>query len=152
MVRPIDANALIDKLESINPVDYGAMSSYETHNGARDALSDAVRYVNDAPDISLNTLRDEIYEDAVAHGLWDADMTYPLDDLCELINDELKELAEAADDYEYKSGTMDRFCEELADMVIMSMSVAGLHGIDIDAAIKRKMEINQRRPWKHRKE
>lgn len=70
-MRPINANALIDKLESINPVDYGAMSSYETHNGARDALSDAVRYVNEAPTLSLNTIRDEIYDDAVAHGLWE---------------------------------------------------------------------------------
>ena len=60
-IRPIDANALVEKLQNINPVDYGAMSSYETHNGARDALSDAVMYVNDASTLTLNTQRDAIY-------------------------------------------------------------------------------------------
>ena len=129
-MRPIDANELCEGRVCNDPVRIAAMC---------------------ADTLSLNTLRDEIYQDAVAHGLWDADMTYPLDDCCELINDELKELAEAADDYEYKSGTMDRFCEELADMVIMSMSVAGLHGIDIDAAIRNKMTVNKNRPWKHGK-
>lgn len=40
----------------------------------------------------------------------------------------------------------------MADVIIMSMSVAGKLGIDIDAAVKRKMEINRQRPWKHGKE
>lgn len=154
-VRPIDANALVDKLEGINPVDYGAMSSYETHNGARDALSDAVRYVNDAPEISLNTLRDEIYQDAVAHGLWEdyhiglsGDL---LDDCHDLIYDEVDELDNAIEDF-YNGHGIDRFAEELADVVIMCFSVAGKLGIDIDAAIRRKMEINKGRAWKHGKE
>lgn len=163
-VRPIDADALIDKLEGINPVDYGAMSSYEAHTGARDALSDAIRYVNDAPTLSLNTLRDEIYEDAVAHGLWEEHdkeqaehaefcLEYPqyafdLDEgnrrECVLyILSECFELRDAI--------TAEEYAEELADIVIMCMSVAGKLGIDIDAEIRRKMEINRGRPWKHRK-
>ena len=101
--------------------------------------------------VNLNNLRDAIYEDAVEHGLWENDLSYPLDDCCELINDELKELAEAADDYEYKEASMNHFCEELADIVIMCLSIAGLHCIDIDAAVRRKMEINKTRPWKHGK-
>ena len=161
MVRLIDADALIDKLESINPVDYGAMSSYETHCGARDALSDAVRYVNDAPEISLNTLRDEIYQDAVAHGLWE-EAELDVNDECvrrgweweenllrsacaQKIWDEAVELDEA-----WKS--REHYSEELADVIIMSMSIAGKLGIDIDAAIRRKMEINRGRPWKHGRE
>lgn len=127
-----DALALIKRLES-----------------ERDAaLAKVPKWISEHT-LSLNTLRDEIYQDAVAHGLWKVDLSYPLDDCCELINDKLKELAEAADDYEYKSGTMDHFCEELADSVIVCMSIAGLHCIDIDAAIRRKMEINKNRPWKH---
>ena len=43
--------------------------------------------------MNLNDLRDVIYDDAVAHGLWENELSYPLDDCCELINDELKELA-----------------------------------------------------------
>lgn len=102
--------------------------------------------------VTLNDLRDEIYQDAVEHGLWDPEWTYPLDDCCELINDELRELAEAADDYECKEASIDNFCEELADVIIISLSVAGKLGIDIDAAVKRKMEINRERPYKHGKE
>lgn len=148
-VRPIDANALIEKLDNINPVDYGAMSSYETHCGARDALSDAVMHINDAPTLSLNTLRDEIYQDAVAHGLWDwAEAYQHLPDLrdssVDLIRGEVCEL-------EIECGSAERYAEELADVIIVSLSVAGKLGIDIDAAIRRKMEINKRRPWKHGK-
>lgn len=133
-IRLIDANALDDQL------------------GVSDRDIYVKDCINEMPTITLNDLRDEIYADAVAHGLWDTDLLYPLDDCCELINDELKELAEKADDYEYKKASMDGFIEELADIIIVSMSIAGLHCIDIDAAICRKMEINKNRPWKHGKE
>ena len=46
----------------------------------------------------------------------------------------------------------EEYVEELADVIIASLSVAGKLGIDIDAAVKRKMEINKARPWKHGKE
>lgn len=151
-IRPIDANALIEKLDNINPVDYGAMSSYETHNGAREALSDAVMHVNDAPTLSLNTLRDEIYQDAVEHGLWEdyyIGLSVDLLDEChDLIYDEVDELDNAIEDWANGHG-IERFNEELADVVIMCFSVAGKIGIDIDAAIRRKMEINKGRAWKH---
>lgn len=154
-IRPIDANALIEKLDNINPVDYGAMSSYETHNGAREALSDAVMHVNDAPTLSLNTLRDAIYQDAVAHGLWEdyyIGLSVDLLDEChDLIYDEVDELDNAIEDWANGHG-IERFNEELADVVIMCFSVAGKLGIDIDAAIRRKMEINKGRAWKHGKE
>ena len=44
------------------------------------------------------------------------------------------------------------YAEELADVIIASLSVAGKLGIDIDEAVRRKMEINKARPWKHGKE
>lgn len=40
----------------------------------------------------------------------------------------------------------------MADVIIASLSVSGKLGIDIDAAVRRKMEINRSRPWKHGKE
>ena len=97
--------------------------------------------------MDLNNLRDEIYEDAVAHGLWDFDAHGEhLRAECQfLIEDETDELYDAA--FESK----DRFVEELADVIIMSLSVAGKLGIDIDAAVRRKMEVNKGRPWKHGK-
>ena len=102
---------------------------------------------------SLNTLRDAIYEDAVAHGLWDDEEDYMPTDCMYFIKDEVSELDCAAIDWEDDvCNDNSAFCEELADVIIMSLSVAGYLGIDIDAAVRRKMEINKARPWKHGKE
>lgn len=100
-----------------------------------------------AASYNLNTLRDAIYQDAVAHGLWDwAEAYRHLPDLrdssVDLIRGEVCEL-------EIECGSEERYAEELADVIIVSLSVAGKLGIDIDAAIRRKMEINKSRPWKH---
>ena len=57
---------------------------------------------------------------------------------------EANELVQAVD--------ADEYAEELADVIIASLSVAGKLGIDIDAAVRRKMEINKARPWKHGEE
>lgn len=43
------------------------------------------------------------------------------------------------------------FCEELADVIIMALSAAGYLGIDIDKAVRQKMEINRGREWRHGK-
>ena len=157
-MRPIDADALLEKLDNINPVDYGAMSSYEAHNGARDALSDAVMHVNDMPTLSLNTLRDAIYEDAVAHGLCD-DMDDYIGAQVHVVVEEVKELIDAAADLsaaKYRGEDLEQyrqhFIEELADVVISSLSLAGRQGVDIEAAVRRKMEINKTRPWRHENE
>jgi NTP pyrophosphatase (non-canonical NTP hydrolase) len=151
-IRPIDGNALKE--------DFCSMPPFEIDR------HDVLEMINDQEILSLNTLRDTIYEDAVAHGLWeDYDQTlkrnaefcakytnYAFDLDAESRNEcalcvcrECVELREARDD-------ADAFTEELADVIIMSMSVAGKLGIDIDAAIRRKMEINKNRPWKHGKE
>ena len=95
----------------------------------KDLKEDALAYINELEArISLNTLRDAIYEDAVKHGLWDD-----------------------VEDY-MPADCMSAFCEVLANDIIASLSVAGKLGIDIDAAVRRKMEINKAMPWKHGKE
>lgn len=101
---------------------------------------------------SLNTLRDAIYDDAVAHGLWETDgdgeKFYPGIMRCwaaYVIRKEVFELVDASDDEE-------AYAEELADVIIASLSVAGKLSIDIDVAVRRKMEINKSRPWKHGKD
>ena len=112
--------------------------------------------------MDLNKLRDEIYDDAVAHGLWEshdytvqealkdaekdgyylsfdeANRGWAMEPIRKEVN-ELENAAEFAEDY----------AEELADVIIMSMSVEGKLGIDIDATVRRKMDINRKRPWKH---
>lgn len=106
---------------------------------------------------SLNTLRDAIYEDAVAHGLWnEKNGTYHCADII------AKEASELIKEAEHLSihihGSIDytspcsNYADELADVIISSLSIAGKLGIDIDAAVRRKMEINMARPWKHGKE
>lgn len=118
--------------------------------------------------MNLNDLRDAVYADAVAHGLWeDADkfakeLEFDEDvtpearesakkfskwyEAANLIFFESEEILTAVEEYNYENAI-----EELADTIIMCMSAAGYLGIDIDAAVKRKMEINKERPWKHGK-
>ena len=114
--------------------------------------------------ISLNTLRDAIYEDAVAHGLWES-TDYTVKECIE----EARQEGEPADQEDMMRGwameairrevnelemtlSEEEYVEELADVIIASLSVAGKLGIDIDAAVRRKMEINRARTWKHGKE
>ena len=123
----------------------------------RSLMGDALAYIEQLENhISLNTLRDAIYGDAVANGLWDKYKYYPATDCVDFIRDEVIELEYAAmnwrNGYEENSELYPEFCHELADVIIMSLSVAGKLGIDIDAAVRRKMEINKARPWKHGKE
>lgn len=119
----------------------------------------------------LNELRNEIYDDAVKHGLWDemhvwkliatnedfrksgiADaITYANSDETRknviaalFISMEIRELIFATED-------TDHFREELADVIITALSAAGYLGIDIDKAVRAKMEINRGREWRHGK-
>lgn len=96
----------------------------------------------------LNALRDEVYQDAEAHGLWEkASHVTPMEPFmrylaAQRIAEEVKEAMEAASDPEH-------FSEELADVIITALSAAGLMDIDIDKAVKDKMAINKKRPYKH---
>lgn len=152
MKRLIDGNALASLFRTRR-----AMDGNPT---AQDAFETAMWDAAQAEEITLNALRDEVYQDAVAHGLWEVEdevsnnrmllgkktgyMSALTFTCAQKIKDECHELAMAL--------TEDLFSEELADVIIMSLSVAGKLGIDIDAAIRRKMEINKSRPWKHGKE
>ena len=109
----------------------------------------------------LNELRDEIYDDAVAHGLWNETEAlrvwaycgkrskYAIDrvrreDCAMRIRDEVEELYDEAHDEIY-------YTEELADVIITALSAAGYLGIDIDKEVREKMEINRGREWRHGK-
>ena len=127
---------------------------------------EAMAYIEQLEErISLNSMRDAIYEDAEAHGLWEStDYTVK-----ECIDSAIQEGEQAdqeemmrgwametirreANELEDASADAEAYAEELADVIIASLSVAGKLGIDIDAAVRRKMEINRARPWKHGKE
>ena len=125
----------------------------------RSLMGDALAYIEQLENhISLNTLRDAIYEDAVAHGLWEK-TDGPIE--CSfLVSEEATELVNAGKEVQlarWRFGVDEteawiNYVDELADVTIASLSVAGKLGIDIDAAVRRKMEINKARPWKHGKE
>lgn len=119
----------------------------------------------------LNELRDEIYSDAVAHGLWnegylcktlrsnDVLRDSGLLQIYKIVNTEQEiRRANAAlrvflENQELLESVHeeDHFRDELADVIITALSVAGYLGIDIDKAVREKMEINRGREWRHGK-
>ena len=119
----------------------------------------------------LNELRDEIYDDAVAHGLWDEDYlrkTLRHNDILRVSGAlQIYKIANAEQETRRVHATLrvflenqellgsvleeDHFREELADVIITALSAAGYLGIDIDKAVREKMEINKKREWRHGK-
>ena len=119
----------------------------------------------------LNELRDEIYSDAVAHGLWDGDYLLKtlvnsdvvrdsgLLQIYKIVNTE-RELGRVhatlrvfVENQELLGSVLeeDHFREELADVIITALSASGYLVIDIDKAVREKMEINRGREWRHGK-
>lgn len=134
--------------------------------GITTMMKDALAYIEQLEErIDLNALRDAIYQDAVAHGLWES-----TDYTARVITDDLERHAEPIDadtlmrelavdviwmevnELDHACEDEEEYTEELADVIIAALSVAGKLGIDIDAAVRSKMEINKGRPWKHGKE
>ena len=136
-IRPIDANALYD--DAIDKLREGEVLY-------RFSTSD----IDNAPTLSLNTLRDEIYADAVAHGLFEdfdkiTDPVRKRRALAMRIMEEAAEMYAAAEDPEH-------YAEEAADVTIMTGDVCGYLGMDWNGAVVSKMAANKKRPWKHGKE
>ena len=124
-------------------------------------------------DALLNELRDEIYKDAVAHGLWDEDYLLKtlvnsdvvrdsgLLQIYKIVNTEQEvrrvhaTLRVFMENQELLKSVLDEeedyFREELADVIITALSAAGYPGIDIDKAVREKMVINRGREWRHGK-
>ena len=121
----------------------------------------------------LNEVRDEIYSDAAAHGLWDEDYLLKtlvnsdvvrdsgLLQIYKIVNTEQEirrvhaTLRVFVENQELLESVLeeeeDHFREELADVIITALSAAGYLGIDIDKAVRAKMEINRGREWRHGK-
>lgn len=165
-MKTIDGDLLERTMMEMGSSEVGLDADYQPEicDGCVMAFMDLIHKANT---LTLNTLRDAIYQDAVVHGLWeDADKAadelaaeFPEDirpgeklmflrmEAARSVFFESDELLTAAEDNDAAG-----FVEELADVVIMCFSTAGKLGIDIDAAIRRKMKINKERPWKHGKE
>lgn len=139
---------------------------FSIHTCSSFLKKDALKYINELEArTSLNTLRDAIYEDAVAHGLWES-TDYTVKECIEAARQEgkpadqgemmrgwaMETIRREVNELEDASADAEAYADELADVIIASLSVAGKLRIDIDAAVRHKMEINRVRPWKHGKE
>jgi len=99
---------------------------------------------------SLNGLRDLCFRIAVSKGWHDKHdkndpQTFPT--LLCLVHSEVSEALEA-----YRAGFAPHTMEvpsELADIIIRVMDICGLYGIDIDKAVKEKLQFNESRPYRH---
>ena len=127
--------------------------------------------MNDLND--LNELRDEIYDDAVKHGLWNEDYLLKTLVNSDVVRDsgllQIYKIVNTEQEMRRVNATLrvflenqelletvleeeeDHFTEELADVIITALSAAGYLGIDIDKAVRKKMEINRGREWRHGK-
>jgi NTP pyrophosphatase (non-canonical NTP hydrolase) len=99
---------------------------------------------------SLNGLRDLCFRNAVSKGWHDRHdkndpQTFPT--LLCLVHSEVSEALEA-----YRAGFAPHTIEvpsELADIIIRVMDLCGLYGIDIDKAVKKKLQYNESRSYRH---
>lgn len=140
-IRPIDANALKTKAHITR--------TRVLDNLSIEAANVSVDEIERSPTLSLNTLRDAIYKDAVAHGLFEEfdkikDPVRKRRKLAMRIMEEAAEMYAAADDPEH-------YAEEAADVTIMTGDVCGYLGMDWNGAVMGKIAFNKSRPWKHGK-
>lgn len=141
----------------IRPIDANVLKKHRREYMEDDARGHYMRYcaipleeIDKAPTLSLNTLRDEIYADAVEHGLFEdfdkiEDPVKKRRALAMRIMEEAAEMYAAADDPEH-------YAEEAADVTLMTGDVCGYLNIDWHGAVMAKKEYNKKRPWKHGKE
>jgi NTP pyrophosphatase (non-canonical NTP hydrolase) len=90
----------------------------------------------------FNKFAELAYQNAKNHGFYPTTARIMADKLFE-------EAQEAAE--ELLGNDRAGIAEELADVVLTAMSIAGANGIDLGGAIQKKHAFNLGRPYKHRK-
>jgi NTP pyrophosphatase (non-canonical NTP hydrolase) len=90
----------------------------------------------------INTLCEEAYETAMSKGWHDNERETGT--LLALIHSEVSEALEAD-----RKGWEANFAEELADVCIRVFDLCGSRGIDLEKAIRDKMDYNKGRSYMH---
>ena len=91
---------------------------------------------------TINEMIKAIHLNAVKHGWWEKQR--PIPELLCLIHSEVSEALEA-----YRNKDDENFNEELADIVIRVLDMAGGFNIDLQKEIIKKHNININREYKH---
>lgn len=113
---------------------------------------------------AVNTLANDIGEISEAKGFWDPDEVgdigiIPLklalihSEATEALDVHRKWYDDSDEDANHQMSDMqaDDFFEEVADIIIRSLDLAGYYGVDIGNIIIAKVEKNRERPYRHSK-
>lgn len=90
----------------------------------------------------LRMMVEEAHKTAIDKGWWEKDRNNY--ELLALVHAEVSEAVEA-----YRKGDEAHVVEELADVLIRIFDLCGARGYDLEGAVRRKMDFNKTRPYRH---
>jgi len=100
---------------------------------------------------AIRRIAQECFEIADAHGFWKRKNGKPYRNVGEALCLIVSEVSEAFESYRKNPKDKEHFVEELADVLIRLLDFSYGMGLHIENALRKKMEINKKRPYKHGK-